>query len=257
MTRKGWLWAAVVTLFLLASAGFWGMYGTQRVTFSEAQVQELINKQLDKDVPVKGAAHLLVKTINVRSATVHIQDNRVLVLVDVEGTLRTNKKFSLTAYAIGVPTYSFGELFFKPDKIEVQKFAYEGSSPTELFGRFAKRYISDDKARQLVEDKAPAIESWMTSVAQSAVVHTLQERPVYRLKDGVKGMLIKASLESVVIDKDRVAITFSIWQLTLSVLFGIACLTGALLAIAILLAYYFLDIAILVLLLDRKDEKKT
>jgi hypothetical protein len=257
MTRKGWLWAAAVALFLLAIAGFWGIYGTQRVTFSEAQVQELINKQLDKDVPVKGAAHLLVKTINVRSATVHIQDGRVLVLIDVEGTLRTNKKFSLTAYAIGVPAYSFGELFFKPDKIEVQKFAYEGTSPTELFGRFAKRYISDDKARQLVEDKAPAIEGWMTTVAQSAVVHTLEERPVYRLKDGVKGLLIKASLESVAIDQDRVAVTFSIWQLTLSVLFGILCLLGGLVAILILFAYPFLDVAIIALLLSRKSEKQT
>jgi hypothetical protein len=45
-------------------------------------------------------------------------------------------------------------LFFESDKIEVQKFAYEGSTPTDLFSRFAKRHVSDDKARQLVEDKA-------------------------------------------------------------------------------------------------------
>jgi hypothetical protein len=82
------------------------------------------------------------------------QDNRVVALIDVEGTLRTNKAFTLTAYAIGVPTYSSGELFFESDKIEVQKFAYEGSTPTDLFSRFAKRHVSDDKARQLVEDKA-------------------------------------------------------------------------------------------------------
>jgi hypothetical protein len=256
MTRKGLIRAGIVALFLLAIAGFWGIYGTHRVTFTETQVQDIINKQLNKDFPVKGAAHLLVKTISVRGATVHIQDNRVLVLVDVEGTLRTNKKFSLTAYAIGVPTYSFGELFFKPDKIEVQKFAYEGSSPTELFGRFARRYISDDKARQLVEDGAPAVESWMTSVAQSAVVHTLEERPVYRPKDGVKGLLIKASLESVAIDQDRIAVTFSIWQLTLSVLFGIFCLIGGLVAIVILFASPFLDVAVIALLVSRKGDKR-
>src|SRR5271168_3344731 len=182
MTRRVLMWAGVVALFLLAIVGFWGVYGTHRVTFTEAQVQEIVNKQLDKDFPVKGAAHLLVKTINVRSATIHVQDNRIVTLVDVEGTLRTNKAFTLTAYAIGVPTYSFGELFFKPDKIEVQKFAYEGSRPTELFSRFAKRYLSDDKKRQIVEDTAPAVESWMTTVAQNAAMHTLEERPVYRLK---------------------------------------------------------------------------
>jgi hypothetical protein len=255
MTRRGLMWAGVVALFLLAIGGFWGFYGTHRVTFTEAQVQELINKQLDRDFPVKGAAHLLVKTINVRSATIHIQDNRIVALVDVEGTLRTNKAFTLTAYAIGVPTYSFGELFFKPDKIEVQKFAYQGSTPTELFTRFAKRYVSDDKARQLVEDKAPAVESWMTTVAQAAAVHTLEQRPVYRLKDDVKGLLVKASLASVTIDQDRIAVTFSIWQLTVSVLFGILCLIGGIVVILILLAYPLLDFAIIALLIGRRGDK--
>ena len=113
-------------------------------------------------------------------------------------------------------------MFFKPDKVEVQKFAYEGGAPTELFTLFAKRYVSDDKARQLVEDKAPTVESWMTTAAQNAAVHTLEQRPVYRPKDDVKGLLIKASLASATIDEDRIAVTFSIWQLTLSVLFGIS-----------------------------------
>ena len=255
MTRRGLMWAGVFALFLLAIAGSWGVYGTHRVTFTEAQVQELINKQIDRDSPVKGAAHLLVKTINVRSATIHIQDNSIIALIDVEGKLRTNKAFTLTAYAIGVPTYSFGELFFKPDKIEVQKFAYEGSTPTELFTRFAKHYVSDDKARQLVEDKAPAIESWMTTVAQTAAVHALQQRPVYRPKDDVKGLLIRASLASVTIDQDRIAVTFSIWQLTLSVLFGIFCLLSGIVIIFNLLAYPLLDFAIIALLVRRKSEK--
>jgi hypothetical protein len=255
MTRRVLMWAGVVALFLLAIVGFRGVYGTHRVTFTEAQVQEIVNKQLDKDFPVKGAAHLLVKTINVRSATIHIQDNRIIALVDVEGTLRTNKTFTLTAYAIGVPTYSFGELFFKPDKIEVQKFAYEGSRPTELFSRFAKRYLSDDKKRQLVEDTAPAVEGWMTTVAQNAAMRTLEERPVYRLKDGVKGLLIKASLESVIIDQDRIAVTFSIWQLTLSVLFGVLCLICGMIMIVILLAYPLLDVAIIALLVGRRADK--
>ena len=255
MTRRWPMWAGVVALLLLAIVGFWGIYGTHRVTFSEAQVQELINKQLDKDFPVKGAAHLLIKTIKVRGATIRIQDNRIVALVDVEGTLRTNRRFTLTAYAIGIPTYSFGEFYFKPDKVEVQKFAYEGAAPTELFTEFAKRYVSDDKARQLIEDKAPAVESWMTTVAQNAAVHTLEQRPIYRPKDDVKGLLIKASLASATIDQDRIAVTFSIWQLTLSVLFGILCLFGGVVVILILLAHPLLEFAMISLLVRRNANK--
>ena len=43
MTRRGLMSAAVVALFVLAIGGFWSIYGTQRVTFTEAQVQERIN----------------------------------------------------------------------------------------------------------------------------------------------------------------------------------------------------------------------
>ena len=219
MTRRKLMWAGVVALFVLAIGGLWTSYGTQRATFTEAQVQERINSQLDKEFPVTGAAHLLVKTIKVQGATIHIRDNRIIAVVDIAGRLRTNKAFTLTIYAIGVPTYSFGELYFKPETIKVQKFAYEGSTPTELFTGFAKRYVSDAEMRQLIEDKSPAIEGWMTAVAQNAAVQTLERRPVYRLKDDVKGLLIKASLQSVKIDQDRMIVTFSLWQLTLSVLF--------------------------------------
>jgi uncharacterized membrane protein len=249
MTRRRLRWAVAAALLLLAIAGLWRAYGTQQVTFTEAEVQERINKQLGQEFPVKGAAHLLVKSIKVRAATVHIQDNRVIARVDVEGSLRTNKSFTLTANAVGIPTYSFGELFFKPDQVEVQKFAYEGGTPTQLFTGFAKRYVSDDKARQLVEDTAPAVESWMTAVAQYAAVYTLERRPVYRLKDGVKGFLIKASLASVTIDQDRIVVTFSIWQLTASVMLGALCLLGGIIVMWwILIPDSLLSLALIALL---------
>jgi hypothetical protein len=236
------MWAGVVALFLLAIGGLWTVYGTQNASFTEAQVQERINKQLDKELPVTGAAHLLVKTIIVRGATIHIQDNRIVAIVDVEGRLRTNKAFTLTVYAIGVPTYSFGELFFKPDTIKVQKFAYEGSTPTELFTGFAKRYVADGETRQRIEDKAPGVESWMTAVAENAAVHALERRPVYRLKDDVKGWLIRASLESVKIDQDRIVVTFSLWQLTSTVLFGCFCLIVGIAFLLILIRHPLLGL---------------
>jgi hypothetical protein len=86
----------------------------------------------------------------------------------------------------------------------------------------------------------------------NAAVHTLEQRPVYRPKDDVKGLLIKASLASVTIDQDRIAVTFSIRQLALSVLFGILCLLSGIVVIFILLAYPLLDFAIIALLVGPK-----
>ena len=49
MTRRTLMWAGVVLLFLLAVGGLWAVYGVRTVTLTEAQIQERINKQLDKD----------------------------------------------------------------------------------------------------------------------------------------------------------------------------------------------------------------
>ncbi len=43
---------AAVALFPIAIGGFWSICGTQRVTFTEAQVQERINEQFDRNFPI-------------------------------------------------------------------------------------------------------------------------------------------------------------------------------------------------------------
>jgi hypothetical protein len=165
---------------------------------------------------------------------VHIDDRRVIALVAVDGVLRTGKKFALTAYTVGVPEYADGAFYFKTQDVEVQKFAYEGSTPTELFSTFARRYVSDEKLRQLVEDRAPRLEKWMTATAQDAAIRALEHIPMYRPKDDVKGLLIRASLDSVKIDQDRIVLTFTLWKLTITVLLGtilFAAAIGAMLAL--------------------------
>jgi hypothetical protein len=95
----------------------------------------------------------------------------------------------------------------------------------------------------------------MTTVAQNAAVHTLEQPPVYRLKDGVKGLLIKASLASLTIDQDRLVVTFSIWQLTLSVLFGFLRLIGGIVLMLILIAHPLLEFAFISLLVRHNGNK--
>lgn len=227
MTRRQFMWAGVGVLFLLAGIGLWTVFGVHSVSFTETEIQNRINAKLHKEFPVKGIARVIVKTVNMQSATIRIVDGQVIALIDIEGTMRLGKKFSLTAYAVGIPTYADGEFYFHPEHIEVQKFAYEGKTPTELFSGFARRYVSNEKARQFIEDKAPRVEEWMTVTAQNAAMHALERKPIYRLKDDMKGFLIRASLESVKIEQDRIVLNLTLLRLTLTVLGGLLALMVA------------------------------
>lgn len=227
MTRRQVMWVGVILLSVCGIVGLWTMFGVHKVSFTEAEIQNRINIQLHREFPVKGAAHLIVKTVSIQDAIIRISDERVIALIDIEGTMRAGKKFSFTTYAIGVPTYTHGEFYFHPEHIEVQKFAYEGKTPTEIFSRFARRYVSNEKVRQFIEDKAPRVEQWMTLTAQTAAMHALERKPVYRLKDDIKGFLIRASLESVKVEQDRMVITFTLLRLTLTVVGGLLALVVA------------------------------
>ena len=115
--RKLW-WASSVLLALLAIAGIWGVYATHQIALSDSEVQERVDKQLDKDFPVKGPAHLLVQSVKLQGATVHFEDGLVVALIDLDGMLRTGKKFTITAAATGSPSYSGGEFYFQPENVE-------------------------------------------------------------------------------------------------------------------------------------------
>jgi hypothetical protein len=245
MTLRKLIWIVVGVLLLLTIGGLWDAYGTSSITLTEPQVQARIDQQLDKDFAVRGVAQLLVKSVRIRAATIHLQDGQVTALIDATGMLRADKSFTLTAYAVGVPTYRSGEFFFTPDKIEVRRITYEGGAPGERARQFADRYVSDAKLRQLVEDKAPAVEDWVNTLAQNAAAQVLERRPVYHLRDDVKGMLIAASLSSVKIDHDRLVATFSLWQLTRSVLLGALCLVVGLATIWLMFRHPLFGLALL------------
>lgn len=243
--KRNLLWIGVGVLALIAAALLWGIYGSHTISLTEAQIQERINAQLNKEIKPNGGTGFFVKSVGVKNATVSLGHEQLTALIEVEGTLRGAKKFSLTAQAVGNPEYSAGKFFFRPSAIEVREFSFEGDSPSEVMTRLAKRYLSDEKARQAVNDAAPKIESWMTTVAQNAATHVLDRRPVYTLKNDVKGVLIGAALESVKVRGDKLIINFSLWQLTLSVGIGLLCLLAAIGMLWGLIQYPMLGAAVI------------
>lgn len=243
-TKRNLMWAGVAILLLGALGGLWTIHDTVRVSFTADEIQGRINKQLEREFPIKGAPGLLVRTVAAKGATVQLQDGQVIVLADAEGTLRTGRKFTITAFAVGIPSYNSGEFYFTPDRVEVQQFAYEGSTPTEIFSRFARR-LPGERTRQFAENRASKVEEWLSAIAESAAVHVLERKPVYRLKEDVKGVLLKATLQTVAIEQDRLVVTFNVWQITLWAIAGVVCLLLALALGVALRRYPYLQLPFL------------
>lgn len=233
MTKRQAIWVGVAILFFIAGGLLWTLFKTHTVVLTEDYIQERVNIQIGKEFSVKGKGRLLIKTVTLKNATVHIAEGRVVALLDLEGKAIAGKKFSLTTYAIGAPYYANGKFYFKPDGVVIQRFAYQGSTPTEYVERFAK-HVPWKRVQQFIADKAPEIEEWMINVAESAATHTLAQRPVFVPKNDIKGILIRASLESIVAQEDRIMLTFTLWQLTLTVAYGVIVLLVAIVIACVL-----------------------
>ena len=221
MKKRTSIRVAAVLLFIVAITCLWTVYGTHTVSLTAAQIQEQVSKQVGKEFVVKGASGLLIKQATIASATVNLEGGSLETLVDIKGALRGGKQFSLSVHALGMPKYDAGSFYFLPDKVEVRKFAYQDSAPSEIITGLAKKYLGDGKMKQIVTDAAPKVESWMTSTAENAAMYSLGKNPVYKLGGDIKGTLIRGALQSVKIEQSKIVIVFSLWTLSISVISGI------------------------------------
>ncbi|QGM98458.1 DUF1439 domain-containing protein [Methylocystis parvus] len=235
LRRYGWLLAAL--LLALGGAGLWTISATHDVSLSESELQSRIDSQLPKDVALKGAAQTLLQSVSVKSANVQLRDGKAALAFDVEGWLRNGKSVEIEASALGVPKYAEGALYFAPEKIDVGRLAYQGENASELVGRLAGK-LGNDKLRAALEAKAQKADDWAATAVDAALRRYLEERPVYRLKDDMKGAAMKAALEKIAIEDGRLNVTFSLWRLSASVIGGLASfILGVILCILIVRAF--------------------
>jgi hypothetical protein len=211
MKRKVY-WALTILLAAVGVAFVWGIISTHQVALSEAKVQEQVDKQLHKDFQVKGKARFLVKSVNITEAKVRIEQGQVNADVNVKGRLIANKEFTISTQSVGVPSFENGGFYFRPDKIEIKDFSYQGDSPSKM--------ISDEKKSNFLTKHASKAKEWITETAEASVTKALQNKEVYRPGSDFKGLLISASLKSVEIKDNNVVITFSLLQLTYTILTG-------------------------------------
>jgi hypothetical protein len=198
MTSRRRILIALTVCTLLAIALLSQVHSIKLVSIDENFAQERISKQIGRDLPVKGPAKIAIKRVSLESASVHIADGQVNISARLKGELRFGQSFSLVSSAIGVPSYAGGAFYFHPDKIKVQELSLQGQQMRA--------------------------ESWMTALVETAAMHAFEKRPIYRLKDDVKGRILRSSLTSIAVAGDRIELTFSLWQITAAVAAGILLL---------------------------------
>src|SRR5262249_51793361 len=156
-------------------------------TFTAAQLQERVNRTLPREF----------KGVTVDAATVTIAESRIALRVDVHASA-AGQSFSATASARGVPVYDseHGAIHFDADNVEVSNVKASGSLASRLEGRLGGRL--EEAASKLV---AAGIKAYLAA------------RPVYRFKDDVKGIVLKAAVSNIAIENDLLVITVSLLNL--------------------------------------------
>jgi hypothetical protein len=191
MTRK-LVWIALTAIGLLAAAGaLWSAFGTHKISLTETELQERVNRQLPREF----------KGVTVERATVTLADNRIALRIEAQGSA-LGAPYAVVASTNGVPRYDAaqGQLFFAADSVRIENFTFRGTplleredNPTTFRGR---------------------IEAAAHSVVEIGIKTFLAERPVYRFKDDLKGMVLNAAITDVAITGNTLVIGVSLWNVT-------------------------------------------
>jgi hypothetical protein len=202
MSKRILAWIFVLVFGLLSLGGLlWSMFGTNQLVFTQSEIQERLNRQLPRTV----------RDVTIERVLVQLEENHLALRADIQGTV-LRQLVSAVLLARGFPRYeaSSGELHFDADNIEIEQVMIAG------------------------RNVPPAARAALQRVAEPALKTYLTMRPVYRFKDDFKGVVLKAALVDVAVERNTLAVTFSLWNLTAAVA------VFAFLAFGVLLIIYFL-----------------
>jgi hypothetical protein len=204
MNKRNGVWLAVIPALVISGILFvYMLTAVHTKTFSRDYIQQQVNSKLPKLVASN--------RFKVTSANVEFVDHAVKLLIDVEGAKTGNTH--ATVSAIGRPRYNkkTAEFFFEPEDVTVEQIDWKGQKPSEAVGRVLGNTAAN------VTDR---FESWLKDHAGSIAISTLEGMPVFKIKDEMKwSWVIKSSLQSVEIKNGELVVTFTLWNLTVSVAF--------------------------------------
>ncbi len=203
MTRRRWTWVALAILGGFTAAGaLWSVFGPDRIVLTTSELQARINRSLPREF----------RGVTVERATVTVADDRVALRVETHAAV-LGQTFSAVVYARGIPRFSpdRGEFFFDADEVKVTDFAATGGSVA----------VRIDRLGASLRERAEAAAGKLVEVGLRAY---LAERPVYRFKDDLKGIVLKAAVSNVATRGDAILITMSLVTLTVMTAASLAAL---------------------------------
>ena len=194
MSKRALAWIVVALAGLLSTAGLlFFMFGTSKLTFSEAEVQERLNNKLPRTV----------RDMTIERMVARLAENRMALRVEVKGTV-LRQPIAAVVTARGVPRYEAqkGEMFFDADDVKLGQLTVAGRS------------VAGEEDAATRKRMAEAASKAVQGLAQAAIKAYLASRPVYRFKEDFKGVVLKAALVDVAIQENTLAVTFSLWRLS-------------------------------------------
>ena len=197
MSKRQFAWIAVAVVGVLSIGGvLWTMFGTSKLVFTEAELQARLNQQLPRTV----------REVTIERVAVQLAENRMALRIEVRGTAM-RQPVSATVSARGVPRYEAqnGEMFFDADEVKIDQLTVSGRSVAGDEDAATRRRLIDAAGAGVLRLAEPVIKAYLAA------------RPVYRFKDDFKGIVLKAALVGVTIEQNTMVVTFSVWNLTLTV----------------------------------------
>jgi hypothetical protein len=210
MTKLPLTGIVALALGALAIAGAaLSAFGPEQIALSEAQLQDRMNRELPRQF----------HGVTIEGATVSLADGRISLRVEARATA-LGKMLTATAFVRGVPRYNAerGEVFFDAEDVRLEDFG-SGGLAKQLGSRIGGRL------GEQVEQNVPRVEAAAASVIAIGTKAYLAARPVYRFKDDIKGLVLKAAIKDIAIVDDTLVISVSLIKVTATVagwLFGLA-----------------------------------
>jgi hypothetical protein len=201
MTRPRLLLTAALLAALTVAGASLSAFGPERVSLTGADLEERVNRALPRQF----------HNVTVDRATVRLADGRIAVRAEVRVT-GLGRTIATAIEARGVPQYDAerGEVFFDADEVKIEDSGRGGlleQLSLHVGGKLGDR----------LQTSMPRVEEAAAGLVASGIRAWLAARPVYRFKGDVKGVALRAVLEDVAVDGDRLVISVSLIRLSAAV----------------------------------------
>lgn len=230
MTKTRFL---LLALFVLGVITLMTIPSQFEVTITERDIQSILDKQIGREIPVPGLVGVAVHKMRADKLEAHLANGQLTFVGAATGSLASGDEFSLSVQAIGVPRYQKGEVFFDAQDARITDISYNRSAFKEKI--IGLSGVFGDRTQGKVAKKLETLDKWENGAATRLLTYTLEKHPVYKIKDELKGVFVRAALDRMTVMNDYITFVFSLWSLTVWTLGSILTFVGVALYLVIIL----------------------